>query len=81
MRNSERYPDCWAFFLEYARNMENEEEVIFGKYRISKPDQIGDFIYHDRVEILFQLLVIEWYKPAINSPSVYGKIQYIVETF
>jgi hypothetical protein len=81
MSNSEKYPEAWAFFIKQARNMKNTEFKYLGKYRIPKPDRSGDFIYHDRVEILFQLLKDEWYKPSINSPTVYGKIQYIVQNF
>jgi hypothetical protein len=79
--NSEAYPECWAFFIEHARNMENTTEVKFGKYRVPKPDRSGDFLYNDKVEELFKDLKYEWYKPGLESPSVHGKIQYIVEHF
>jgi hypothetical protein len=79
--NSEKYPEAWEFFIEHARNMENEPECKLGKYRIPKPDLSGQFLYHDRVEMLFQIFKDEFYKPSLNSPSIYGKIQYIVETF
>ena len=76
-----KYPECWEFFIEQARNMEDEPEGRIGKYRVPKPDMSGEFLYHDKVEWLFQMLKDEWYKPQPNSPSVYGKIQYIVENF
>lgn len=79
--NSEKYPEAWQFFIEHARNMRNEPESRLGKYRVPKPDMSGDFLYHDRVEILFHIFKNEYYKPSINSHSVYGKIQYIVENF
>lgn len=81
MSNRINYPECWAFFEEHARNMEGEPEEKFGKYRVPKPDKSGDFFYHDRVEILFQILKDFWYRPNINSPSLYGKIQYIADNF
>lgn len=79
--NSKKYPDAWSFFIENARNMENTEFEYLGKYRIPKPDMSGDFIYNDRVEILFQDFKNEFYKPSLKSHSVYGKIQCIVENF
>lgn len=79
--NSEAYPECWAFFIEHARNMKGEPEAKLGKYRVPKPDRSGDFLYHDNVHTLFQLLKEEWYKISLDAPSVYGKIQYIVEKF
>ena len=81
MSNRTKYPYCWLFFEEHARNMEGEKEETLGKYRVPRPDQSGEFLYHDRIEILFQLLKEEWYKIDINSPSAYGKIQYIVNNF
>lgn len=80
-RNSEKYPEAWKFFIEHARNMEGTEFDKYGKYRISIPDLSGDFIYSNDVGILFIKFKDEFYKPSINSPSVYGKIQYIVEKF
>jgi hypothetical protein len=79
--NSKKYPEAWNFFIEHARNMENTEFEHLGKYRIPKPNMSGDFIYHDKVEMLFQVFKDEFYKPSISSPSVYGKIQYIVGNF
>lgn len=81
MSNAEKYPEYWSFFIEQARNMDGEPEGSIAKYRVPKPDQSGEFLYHDRVEILFQMLKDIWYKPSINSPSIYGKIQYIVDNF
>jgi hypothetical protein len=80
-RNSEIYPECWDFFIKHARNISGEEEAKIGKYRVPKPDMSGKFIYHDRVEMLFQLLKDEFYKINPKSPSVYGRIQYIVQNF
>jgi len=79
--NKVKYPECWIFFVEQARNMEGEPESKMGKYRVPKPDGSGEFIYHNKIEILFQLLKEEWYKPSLESPSAYGKIQFIVNTF
>lgn len=79
--NAEKYPEAWKFFLEHARNIENEKDLPKFKYRIPKPDMSGDFIYHDHPEQLFQLFREEFYKPSLTSPSVYGKVQYIVNTF
>lgn len=79
--NSELYPEAWAFFIEHARNITETEIAHLGNYSIPKPDKSGDFIYHNDVGMLFQLFKDEFYKPAPNSPSVYGKIQYIVENF
>lgn len=80
-KNSELYPEAWAFFIEQARNMEEEEESKFGRYRIPKPDMSGNFIYSNCPGILFSRFKEEFYKPSLDSPSVYGKIQYIVQNF
>ena len=77
--NSQKYPEAWKFFIEHARNMENTEFEIYGKYRIPKPDMSGDFIYSNCSGMLFWLFKEDFYKPSLNSHSVYGKIQYIVE--
>ena len=61
--------------------MEGEEESKIGKYRVPKPDQSGEFIYAECPGKLFQEFKDEWYKPALDSPSIRGKIQYIVENF
>jgi hypothetical protein len=79
--NSKKYPEAWNFFIEHARNMENTEFERFGKYRIPKPDKSGDFLYHDDVGWLFWYFKEEFYKPNLNSHSVHGIIQYVVENF
>lgn len=79
--NSKRFPEAWEFFIEHARNMENTEFEQFGKYRIPVPDMSGNFIYSDCPGKLFWVFKEEFYKPSLNSHSVYGKIQYIVENF
>lgn len=79
--NSEIYPEAWAFFTEHARNLEGTEFETISKYRIPKPDLSGDFIYANCTSILFVRLTSEFYKPSLNSHSVYGQIQYIVRTF
>lgn len=81
MSNRIRFPECWKFFEEQARNMEGLPESKNGKYRVPYPDKSGRFIYHNEIEVLFQLLKHEWYKPQLNSPSIYGKIQYITQKF
>ena len=77
--NSKLYPECWAFFIEYARNMTGTEFEQQGKYRVPMPDESGNFLYADHPGELFCMLKEEFYKPSIKSPSVYGKIQYIVQ--
>ncbi len=79
--NAERYPEAWAFFLEHARNIENETGLPNFKYRIPKPDMSGDFIYRDDIGDLFWAFKDEFYKPSLNSHSVYGQIQAITEKF
>jgi hypothetical protein len=84
MSNSENYPEAWAFFVEQARNIMEEPELVhMGNYRIPVPDMSGNFIYANSPEKLWSKFIRSWYDPklGINSPSVYGKIQYIVETF
>ena len=81
MSNEKLYPEAWNFFVKHARNMEGLPEAKIGKYRISLPDGSGDFIYNDKVEILFILFRIEFYKSSIKSPSIYNQIQYIVNNF
>ena len=81
-RNEELYPEAWEFFIEQARNIEKEPDLKhLGKYRIPKPDMSGDFIYANHPGVLFCLMRDQFYKPAPNSHSVYGKIQYIVQNF
>lgn len=79
--NADKYPEAWKFFIEHARNIENEKDLPNYKYRIPTPDMSGNFIYHDHPGNLFHLFREEFYKPRLNSPSLYGKIQYIVNTF
>jgi hypothetical protein len=79
--NSKKYPEAWIFFTQHTRNIQNTEFELMGRYRISKPDMSGEFIYHDKVEMLFQIFKDEYYKPSINSHSIYGKIQHIVDNF
>ena len=73
------YPDCWAFFEEHARNMQGELEEKIGKYRVSKPDKSGLFIYANCPKELWWKLHAEWYKISIESPSLYGTMQYITQ--
>lgn len=79
--NKIKYPEAWEFFMEHARNMEDEEECKWGKYRIPVPDMSGNFIYSDDVGVLFLMFKEEFYKPQLNSLSLYGKIQYITDNF
>lgn len=78
--NKVRYPEAWAFFIEHARNLEEEPEFTY-KYRIPKPDMSGDFLYANTIEYLWISFKEEFYKPRLESHSVYGAIQYIVNTF
>ena len=80
--NKELYPECWQFFIDFARNITQEDDIShLGNYRISAPDMSGRFIYSNAPEKLFVKLKNEFYKPSLDSPSVYGKIQAIVEKF
>ena len=80
MSNSEKYPEAWAFYIEQARNIMQEPELVhLGNYRIPKPNMSGDFIYAKTVEGLWSQFIQAWYMIDINSHSVYGKIQYIVQ--
>lgn len=80
--NEVAYPDCWQFFIDFARNITEEEDINhLGNYRISYPDMSEEFIYAQDTPELFKKLHYEWYKIRLDSPSVYGKIQYIVQTF
>jgi len=73
------HPEAWAFFIEQARNIKKEPELKhLGKYRISEPNRSGKFIYADDTGILWNKFIQMWYKEDINSESLYGKIQYIV---
>ena len=80
--NAELYPECWDFFIDFARNIQQESHINhLGNYRISTPDKSGNFIYADCPRLLFRLLKEEFYKPSLESISTYGKIQYIVQKF
>lgn len=84
MSNSVKHPEAWKFYIEQARNIMEEPDLVhMGNYRIPVPDMSGNFIYADSVEVLWSKFIRIWYEPklGLNSPSVYGKIQYIVETF
>jgi hypothetical protein len=78
--NSELYPEAWNFFIDQARNIMNEPILsAVANYRIPVPDKSGEFIYADSPEMLWARFVKKFYEPNFNSPSVYGKIQYIVQ--
>lgn len=79
MSNRIKYPEAWAFFVEHARNIEEEDEGKIAPYRIPKPDRSGDFIYADCPGKLFRVFLEHWHKPSLDSPSVRGKIQHIVK--
>ncbi len=81
MRNSEKHPEAWKFYIKHARNMEGEEEEKIGKYRIPRPDRSGEFIYSECVEGLWRKFIEAWYTPDLNSECVRSKIQYIVNNF
>ena len=76
--NSEVYPEAWEFFEEHARNMEGTDEEHLGKYRIPHPTRLGDFIHAEDPAILFRQMVRPFYTEHKDSPSVHGKIQFIV---
>lgn len=78
--NSKLYPEAWKMFVEHARNITGCEDEHLGKYRIPHPTK-EEYIYDDDVGILFMKYRDEFYKPDLKSPSVYGKIQYIVQNF
>lgn len=79
--NKDLYPEAWEFFIEHARNMTGTEFEERGLYRIPVPDLSGDFIYADCPGILFLRFKKEFYKPRLESHSLYGKIQYIADNF
>lgn len=80
--NSITHPEAWDFYINEARNIEEEPSINhLGKYRIPIPDESGNFIYADDTANLWREFIKEWYKPRLNSSSVYGKIQYIVTNF
>jgi len=78
--NRDLYPEAWLFFVEHARNIENEKGSEY-KYCIPKPDMSGNFIYANCPGALFMDFKYEFYKPSLKSHSVYGKIQAIVDVF
>mgnify|MGYP003435550849 CR=1 FL=1 len=80
--NSIKHLEAWNFFVEEARNIREESDINhLGNFRIPIPDKSGNFIYTETVEGLWVELLKEWYKPRLNSPSIRGKIQYIVNQF
>jgi hypothetical protein len=82
MCNSKRHPEAWAFFIEHARNIQGEPDINhLGKYRIPVPDRSGNFIYADDTGILWSKFIEKWYEANLDSPSVYGIIQYVVTHF
>ena len=83
MCNSEKHPEAWAFFEEHARNMEGTEFERQGKYRIPypSPDAAIRFIYSNDPCFLWGKFIKAWYEERLDSPSIYGKIQYIVNNF
>lgn len=80
MSNSIKYPDAWKIFESEARNIEVEEDSANGKYAIHHPFK-SEWIYANDPGVLFMKFKDEFYKPDINSPSVYGKIQHITQNF
>ena len=63
--------NSWVFFIEYARNLENEPDYVpEKKYSVPWPDMSGRFIYANDTTLLFRRLVAEFYKPSLNSPPV-----------
>lgn len=82
--NSIKHPEAWKFWVNQCRNITEEPELYkLGMYRIPVPDQSGNFLYGKTLYHMWHLFISAWYEPklGLNSPSVYGKIQYIVETF
>lgn len=80
MSNSNLYPEAWKFFIEHARNIKGCEDEHLGLYRIPHPSK-EVCIYANDPGVLFCKLRDAWYTPSLDSPSVYGKIQYIVQNF
>lgn len=78
MTNSKAYPEAWKFFIEHARNIKGCEDEHLGLYRIPHPTK-EVCIYADDVRVLFSKLRDVFYTPSLDAPSVYGKIQYIVQ--
>ncbi len=81
MCNSKKYPEVWKVFARDARNISmTEEGKMFGNYVIHHPTK-DEWIYSNDVGMLFWKFKEAWYEPSLNSPSVYGKIQYIADNF
>ena len=78
MSNANNYPEAWKVFEKNARNIEGFEDEKFGKYAIHHPFK-SEWIYSNCPGELFMKFKDEFYKPDAKSPSVYGRIQYIVE--
>lgn len=77
--NAVKYPECWAYFIALARKFpENKLPERFG---IPSPLPPYDYLYSDDPGKLFGKYKELFYKPNIESPSVYGKIQHIVTHF
>jgi hypothetical protein len=82
--NSIKHPEAWKFWIEQCRNITEEPNLCeLGDYRIPVPDQSGNFLYGETLHIMWNKFIRAWYSPklGLNSPSAYGKIQYIVEKF
>ena len=81
MNNRKLYPEAWKVFERDARNISKTDEgKEFGDYVIHHPFK-NEWIYANDPADLFYKFKQAWYEPSLNSPSVYGKIQYIVENF
>jgi hypothetical protein len=80
--NADIHPEAWDFYIAQARNITSEKDIRhLGNYRIPSPDRSGEFIYSRTVDGLWAKFIRRWYEPNINSESVYGKIQGIIEQF
>lgn len=81
MTNSERYPKAWEFYIENARNITMEPDLVhLGNYRIPKPDGSG-IIYADTVTQLWSRFIKDWNESVHDEATLYNKIQYIVTHF
>jgi len=76
--NDKLYPEAWKMFIEHARNIIGCEDEHLGKYRIPHPTK-EECMYSDDIGMLFMMYKDAFYRPDFRSPSVYGKIQYIVQ--
>lgn len=80
--NAKECPEAWEFFIEHARNIMDAPEVNhLGNYSVPIPDGSGNFFYSDCPGKLFHIFAKKFYEIRLDSPSVYGKIQYIVQNF